>query len=58
MQSALDAEGLAQWRDTIHDAATATRGPNYLAVVNDGCRHCPVAASCPAQDSGRQVTNG
>lgn len=56
-QTALDAEGLATWRDTIHDAAAATRGPGYLAVRNDGCRHCPVAGSCPVQDTGRQVTD-
>ncbi|MFD3742879.1 ATP-dependent helicase [Nocardia sp. NPDC058633] len=56
-QSALDSEGLDQWRTTIHDAADATRGPGYLAVRNDGCRHCPVAGSCPVQDTGRQVTD-
>ncbi|MFC9871009.1 ATP-dependent helicase [Nocardia salmonicida] len=56
-QSALDSDGLAQWRTTIHDAADATRGPGYLAVRNDGCRHCPVAGSCPVQDTGRQVTD-
>nr|WP_280342885.1 ATP-dependent DNA helicase [Nocardia neocaledoniensis] len=56
-QTALDAEGLDIWRDTIHDAAEATRGPGYLAVRNDGCRHCPVAGSCPVQDTGRQVTD-
>ncbi len=56
-QSALDSDGLDQWRTTIHDAADATRGPGYLAVRNDGCRHCPVAGSCPVQDSGRQVTD-
>ncbi|MGW6426502.1 ATP-dependent helicase [Nocardia sp. NPDC055053] len=56
-QTALDAEGLGTWRDTIHDAAAATRGPGYLAVRNDGCRHCPVAGSCPVQDTGRQVTD-
>ncbi|MGS2806048.1 ATP-dependent helicase [Nocardia sp. MW-W600-9] len=56
-QTALDAEGLDTWRDTIHDAAAATRGPGYLAVRNDGCRHCPVAGSCPVQDTGRQVTD-
>jgi superfamily I DNA/RNA helicase/RecB family exonuclease len=56
-QSALDGEGLEQWRTTIHDAADATRGPGYLAVRNDGCRHCPVAGSCPVQDTGRQVTD-
>ncbi|MGW6730424.1 ATP-dependent helicase [Nocardia sp. NPDC055029] len=56
-QTALDTEGLETWRDTIHDAAGATRGPGYLAVRNDGCRHCPVAGSCPVQDTGRQVTD-
>lgn len=56
-QTALDAEGLDTWRDTIHDAAEATRGPGYLAVRNDGCRHCPVVGSCPVQDTGRQVTD-
>ncbi|WP_244198156.1 PD-(D/E)XK nuclease family protein [Nocardia neocaledoniensis] len=56
-QTALDAEGLETWRDTIHDAAEATRGPGYLAVRNDGCRHCPVVGSCPVQDTGRQVTD-
>ncbi|MFI6221253.1 ATP-dependent helicase [Nocardia salmonicida] len=56
-QGALDSDGLDQWRTTIHDAADATRGPGYLAVRNDGCRHCPVAGSCPVQDTGRQVTD-
>ncbi|MFF2085860.1 ATP-dependent helicase [Nocardia sp. NPDC058176] len=56
-QTALDDEGLEQWRETIHDAAAATKGPGYLAVRNDGCRHCPVAGSCPVRDTGRQVTD-
>ncbi|HEY5855643.1 MAG TPA: ATP-dependent DNA helicase [Aldersonia sp.] len=57
-QSALDANELAAWRDTIHAAAAATAGPGFLAIRNDGCRHCPVATSCPAHDAGRQVTDG
>ncbi|MGY4103140.1 PD-(D/E)XK nuclease family protein [Nocardia sp. R16R-3T] len=57
MQPALDAEALDKWRGTIHDAAAATRGPSYLAMRNDGCRHCAVAGSCPVQDTGRQVTD-
>lgn len=56
LQTALDDESIHQWRNTIHDAAAATRGPGYLAVRNDGCRHCTVAGSCPVQDAGRQVT--
>jgi hypothetical protein len=53
----LDAEALERWRDTIHQAAASTQGPGYLAMRNDGCRHCAVAGSCPVQDSGRQVTD-
>ncbi|WP_068012837.1 ATP-dependent helicase [Nocardia mexicana] len=56
LQGALDADGVEQWRGAIHDAAAATRGPSYLAMRNDGCRHCAVSGSCPVQDTGRQVT--
>ncbi|MFI9509487.1 PD-(D/E)XK nuclease family protein [Nocardia sp. NPDC052566] len=57
MQPPLDPEALDQWRGTIHDAAAATKGPSYLAMRNDGCRHCAVSGSCPVQDTGRQVTD-
>ena len=57
VQRLLDDEGLALWENVIHDAAAATRGPSYLARINDGCRHCPVLSSCPAHDEGRQVTS-
>nr|WP_280316100.1 ATP-dependent DNA helicase [Nocardia abscessus] len=57
LQPPLDAEALEHWRDTIHRAAASTQGPGYLAMRNDGCRHCAVAGSCPVQDSGRQVTD-
>lgn len=57
MQPPLDAEALEHWRDTIHQAASSTQGPSYLAMRNDGCRHCAVAGSCPVQDRGRQVTD-
>ncbi|MTJ65683.1 PD-(D/E)XK nuclease family protein [Nocardia seriolae] len=56
MQPPLDAEGIDSWRTVIHDAADASKGPSYLAMRNDGCRHCKVAGSCPVQDTGRQVT--
>ncbi|WP_258008751.1 PD-(D/E)XK nuclease family protein, partial [Rhodococcus sp. ENV425] len=56
VQPPLDAEALDRWRDVIYEAAAATRGPQFLARVNDGCRHCPVLSSCPAHDEGRQVT--
>nr|WP_280247089.1 ATP-dependent DNA helicase [Nocardia abscessus] len=57
LQPPLDAEALEHWRDTIYRAAASTQGPSYLAMRNDGCRHCAVAGSCPVQDSGRQVTD-
>ncbi|MBO0854842.1 MAG: PD-(D/E)XK nuclease family protein, partial [Nocardia sp.] len=57
LQTALDSEGIERWRQTIHEAAAATRGPGFEAVRNEGCRHCRVRGSCPAQDSGRQVTD-
>lgn len=56
-QPPLDDETVQTWRDTIHEAASATRGPSFLAMRNDGCRHCMVADSCPVQDTGRQVTD-
>uniref|UniRef100_UPI0035B632BA PD-(D/E)XK nuclease family protein n=1 Tax=Nocardia cyriacigeorgica TaxID=135487 RepID=UPI0035B632BA len=56
-QKPLDTDALHTWRGTIHDAAAATKGPSYLAMRNDGCRHCAVASSCPVQDTGRQVTD-
>ncbi|MGC0364851.1 superfamily I DNA/RNA helicase/RecB family exonuclease [Rhodococcus sp. 27YEA15] len=56
VQPPLTAEAVEMWREVIHDAAAATQGPQYLARVNDGCRHCPVRSSCPAHDEGRQVS--
>lgn len=56
-QDPLDPESLDAWRETIHEAAAATKGPSFLAMRNDGCRHCAVAGSCPVQDTGRQVTD-
>ncbi|MFI1915954.1 ATP-dependent helicase [Nocardia sp. NPDC020380] len=57
LQPPLDADGIDTWRGIIHDAADASKGPSYLAMRNDGCRHCKVAGSCPVQDTGRQVTD-
>ncbi|XOZ85899.1 PD-(D/E)XK nuclease family protein [Nocardia testacea] len=56
IQPALDAEALETWRETIHAAAASTEGPGFLAIRNEGCRHCAVKNSCPVQDAGRQVT--
>ncbi|WP_327146692.1 ATP-dependent helicase [Nocardia sp. NBC_01327] len=57
MQPALDDGGIELWRGVIHDAAASSTGPSYLAMRNEGCRHCKVAGSCPVQDTGRQVTD-
>ncbi len=48
-QNPMTAEGRDEWRDRVHQAAGATRGPEFVARVNDGCAHCPVRAMCPAQ---------
>lgn len=56
LQEPLTEETEEQWLDVVHAAAAATQGPGYWARPNDGCRHCPVIGSCPAQEEGRQVT--
>lgn len=56
-QPPLADEALEGWRDTVHDAAGATKGPGFRAVRNEGCRHCPVTGCCPTRDTGRQVTD-
>lgn len=57
VQAPLSEEDLETWLAVIHAAAAVTKGPEFLARVNDGCRHCPVRTSCPAHDEGRQVTS-
>lgn len=54
-QNGLGSEELERWRLSVGEAATATRGPVFRATVNATCRTCPVAASCPAHEHGRQV---
>ncbi|MDJ0395222.1 ATP-dependent DNA helicase [Rhodococcus sp. G-MC3] len=56
VQEAPTPEKLKEWRDIVHQAAASTQGPSFEAYVNDGCRHCPVKSSCPAHETGRQVT--
>jgi RecB family exonuclease len=51
-QDALTPDAQQQWREKVHRAAAATQGPQFLARVNDGCAHCPVRSSCPAQRAG------
>ncbi|MDX1888643.1 ATP-dependent DNA helicase [Mycolicibacterium sp. 050158] len=48
-QNPMTADGRAEWRDRVREAAAATSGPQFVARVNDGCVHCPVRAMCPAR---------
>jgi RecB family exonuclease len=43
------ADNRTEWLDLVQQAAAATKGPEFLARINDGCAHCPVRAMCPAQ---------
>jgi superfamily I DNA/RNA helicase/RecB family exonuclease len=40
----------------VKEAAAAMSGPQFNATVNDGCRRCPAATSCPVDERGGQVT--
>ena len=48
-QNPMTADGRDEWRVRVQEAAAATKGPEFVARVNDGCTHCPVRAMCPAQ---------
>ena len=48
-QDPLSADSCGQWRELVGKAAAATQGPQFLARINDGCAHCPMRQSCPAQ---------
>ena len=48
-QDPLTAETAGERLDQVRRAAAATAGPDFTARVNDGCSHCPVRRSCPAQ---------
>jgi RecB family exonuclease len=48
-QDPLTPQARGQWREVIGKAAATTQGPQFTARVNDGCAHCPVRPSCPAQ---------
>jgi superfamily I DNA/RNA helicase/RecB family exonuclease len=48
-QDPLTPDARDQWRELVGEAAAATKGPQFKARVNDGCAHCPVRQSCPAQ---------
>jgi superfamily I DNA/RNA helicase/RecB family exonuclease len=45
-----------QWASRlVADVATGMAGSAFAARENDYCQMCPVRASCPLQDEGRQV---
>jgi superfamily I DNA/RNA helicase/RecB family exonuclease len=45
------------WAQTlVKEAAAAMAGPQFKATVNEGCRRCPAATSCPVDERGGQVT--
>jgi RecB family exonuclease len=53
--SAVSAAGSARRREDsgvgramVRRAAKAMAASTFTAVVNDGCRHCPVRTSCPS----------
>ncbi len=50
-QNPMTADGRDEWLHRVQHAAAATRGPEFVARVNDGCAHCPVRAMCPAHAS-------
>ena len=44
-----------QWREQVQHAAAATRGPQFVARVNDGCAHCPVRPMLPGPGRAEEV---
>ena len=48
-QDPMSADSRLEWLDRVQAAASATKGPEFSARVNDGCSHCPVRPMCPAQ---------
>jgi len=43
-------------KDLVETVAAGMAGPLFQARVNPGCRTCPVAACCPVNPEGEQVT--
>ncbi|MGH3717078.1 MAG: RecB family exonuclease, partial [Micromonosporaceae bacterium] len=55
-QPALGEADDPQWADRmVRAAASAMAAPRFTAQVNDYCAICPVSASCPVSEHGRQV---
>ncbi len=55
-QDPLTADTAEERLDQVRRAAAATAGPDFTARVNDGCSHCPVRRSCPAQHPTTETT--
>jgi RecB family exonuclease len=56
-QDPLTPDVRGRWLEQVQKAAEATKGPQFVARVNDGCAHCPVKQSCPAQAADRTATS-
>ncbi|QKT08076.1 ATP-dependent helicase [Gordonia sp. X0973] len=56
-QPALTPEHLSEWMMILRAAARGSVGPVFTATQNDGCGHCGLHASCPAQLTGRSVVD-
>ena len=55
-QDPLGSEAAEDLTRRVAAAGLATVGPGYPARPGAWCEYCPVRSSCPAVDSGRQVT--
>ena len=56
-QRALGADDDPDWaRDRVRAAATGMGGAVFRALPGSACRICATRSSCPAVDTGRQVT--
>ncbi|HNP56122.1 ATP-dependent DNA helicase [Gordonia sp. UBA7599] len=56
-QQPLTPELIDQWKLILRSAAHASIGPVFTATHNDGCGHCGLVTSCPAQLTGRSVVD-
>ncbi|GAB10022.1 putative ATP-dependent DNA helicase [Gordonia araii NBRC 100433] len=56
-QPPLTAEQISEWMLILRAAAKASVGPVFTATRNEGCGHCGLHTSCPAQLTGRSVVD-
>jgi superfamily I DNA/RNA helicase/RecB family exonuclease len=54
-QDGLDDERMRVWLDVVHDAASSSIGPAFVAQENADCPRCPARTCCPVHPAGRQV---